>query len=70
MKGIHKGDANRILLVKVPKRHVAINGFKLEKLRFNKDKGKKWFTSRVVDEWNILGGHVVSANAADKFKKI
>ncbi len=31
--------------------------------------GKNWFTNRVVDEWNSLSSHVVSANTIDTFKK-
>ncbi len=37
--------------------------------RYNKDTGKNWFTNRVVDEWNRLSSHVVSANTIDTFKK-
>ncbi len=45
------------------------NGFKLHKFRFSKDIGKNWFTSRIVDEWNRLSSHVVSANTIDCFKR-
>ena len=31
--------------------------------------GKNWFTNRVVDEWNRLSGHVVSAKSIDCFKR-
>ncbi len=31
--------------------------------------GKNWFTSRVVDVWNMLSVHVVSANTTDSFKR-
>ncbi len=32
--------------------------------------GMNWFTNRVVDEWNRLSSHVVSANTIDTFKKM
>ncbi len=68
MKGYNKGDVNMVLIVKEQGR-TRSNGFKLDKFRFNKDIGKNWFTNRVVDEWNRLSGHVVSANTIDSFKK-
>ena len=37
------------------------NGYKLEKLRFRKDLVRYWFTNRVVNDWNRLGRHIVSA---------
>lgn len=46
------------------------NGFKLDRCRFNKNIMKNWFTSRmVVDEWNRLGNHVVSAHKIDTIKE-
>ncbi len=45
------------------------NGLKLDKFRFNKDKGKNSFTKRVVDEWNRLSNHVVIADTIYTFKK-
>ncbi len=45
------------------------NGFKLNKFRFNKEIGKNWSTNRVVDKWNRLSNHVVSADTIDTFKK-
>ena len=44
------------------------NGYKLEKFRFKTEIGKNWFTNRVVDEWNRLISHVVSAKSIDCFK--
>lgn len=38
------------------------------KFRSNKDIHKKWFTSRVVDEWNMLDSHKVSAYTMHTFK--
>ncbi len=32
--------------------------------------GRYWFTSRVVNDWNRLGGHVVSAETIGSFKKM
>ncbi len=46
------------------------SGFKLDKFKFSKDIGRNWFTNRVVDEWNRLSSHVVSANTIDTFKKM
>ncbi len=68
MKGYNKGDINKVLIVKEQGR-TRSNGFKLDKFRFSKDIGKNWFTNRVVDEWNILSSHVVSANTIDTFKE-
>ena len=31
--------------------------------------GKNWFTNWVVEEWNKLSKHVVSAGTVDTFKK-
>ena len=39
------------------------NGYKLLKLRFWTDMGRNWFTNRVVNDWNRLSGHVVSAES-------
>ena len=43
--------------------------YKLRKTRFRTDVGKYWFTSRVVNDWNRLGRHVVSAESVGNFKK-
>ncbi len=61
MRGFNNGDINKVLVVGEPGR-TRSNGFKLEKFRFNKETGKNWFTNRVVDVWNRLSSHVVSAN--------
>ena len=68
MKGYNKGDINKVLIVREQNR-TRSNGFKLDKFRFNREIGKNWFTNRVVDEWNRLSSHVVSANTIDTFKK-
>ncbi len=68
MKGYNKGYINKVLIVNEQGR-TRSNGFKLDKFIFSKDIGKNWFTKRVVDEWNRLSSHVVSANSIDTFKK-
>ncbi len=68
MKGYNKGDINKVLIVRERGR-TRSNGSKLDKFRFNKDIGKNWFTNRVMDEWNRLSIHVVSANTMDSFKR-
>ena len=39
------------------------------KLRFRTDLGRYWFINRVVNDWNRLGRHVVSAESIDSFKR-
>ncbi len=68
MKGYNKGDTNKALVIKEQGRTHS-NRFKLEKFRLSKDIGKNWFTSRVVNEWNRLSSHVVSANTMDSFMR-
>ena len=68
VKGFNKGDINKVLIVKEQGR-TRNNGYKLDKFRFKKDIGKNWFTNRVVNEWNRLGEHVVSAETIDSFKR-
>ncbi len=68
MKGYNKGDINKELIVR-EQGTTRSNGFKIDKITLNKDIGKNWFTYRVVDEWNRLSNHVVSANTIDNFKK-
>ncbi len=70
MKGYNKGDVNKVIIIREQSR-TRSSRFKLDKSRFNKDMGKNWFTNRVLDEWNSLSSHVVSANTIgrrlDKF---
>lgn len=40
-----------------------------DKFRFNKDKDKGWFISKVVDGCNRLSSHIVSVCTIDPFKK-
>ena len=58
---------NKVLIVK-EKVRTRTNGFKLDKFRYRKNIGKNWFTNRVVEEWNKLSKHVVSAGTVDTFK--
>ena len=68
IKGYNKGDANKVIIIKQQGR-TRSNGYKLDKFRFKKEIGKNWFTNRVVDEWNKLSNHVVSAETISCFKK-
>ena len=67
VRGFNKRDISKILIVSGPGR-TRTNGYKLEKFRFKKEIGKNWFTNRVVDEWNRLSNHVVSAKFIGCFK--
>ena len=67
VKGFNKGDIRKVLIVSGPGR-TRTNGYKLKKFRFKKEIGKNWFTNRVVDEWNRLSSHVVSAKSIDCYK--
>ena len=67
VKSFNKGDINKVLIVK-EKVRTRTNGFKLDKFRYRKNIGKNWFTNRVVEEWNKLSKHVVSAGTVDTFK--
>lgn len=46
------------------------SGSKLDRFRFHKDMAKNGFSSRVVDELNKFGSHVVSANTVGILKSI
>ena len=45
------------------------NGYKLEKLRFRTNIGRHWFTNKMVNDWNRLGRHVVSAESIRSFNR-
>ena len=45
------------------------HGFKLDKFRFRKEIGRRWFSNRVVNDWNRLSSHVVEANTIESFKR-
>ena len=68
VKGFNKMDINKILIIK-EKVRTRTNGFKLDKFRFRKDIFKNWFTNGLVEEWNKLSKHVVSATTVNSFKK-
>ena len=44
------------------------SGFNLEKFRFREETERKWFSIRVVDEWNGLSDHVVCAESMESFE--
>ena len=61
-------DMHKVFIVK-EKARIRSYGFNLVKFRYRKDIGKNWFTNRVVEEWNKLSKHVVSAGIVNTFKK-
>lgn len=58
---INKGGMNKIHIVTEQDR-THVNGLKLDQFRFNKGFGRKLFTNTLVNEWNRLNSHVISAN--------
>ena len=68
IKGFNKADINKVLIIK-EKVRTRTNGFKLDKFRYMKNICKNVFTNRVVEEWNKLSKHVVSAGTVDTFEK-
>ena len=44
------------------------NGFKLKKIRSNKKPYGKFFTNRIVNQWNQLPNHIVNADSINSFK--
>ena len=68
VKGINKGDINQVL--EFSNEGVTRgNGYKLRKCRFKTDKGKYWFSNRVVNEWNKLDRNIVGSDTLTGFKK-
>ena len=67
-RGYNKGDISKVLRVYSQDIN-RNNGFKLEKFRFRREIGKNWFSNRVVDEWDRLGNHIVSAQTLGSFKR-
>ena len=59
-KGINKENIDQVLEISSQDRTCGY-GYKLEKLRFRTDLGRYLLINRVVNEWNRLGRHVVSA---------
>ena len=68
VKGINKGNIDQVYKFSSQERTRG-NGYKLEKLRFRTDIGKYWFTNRVVNNWNRVSRHVVSAESIGSFKR-
>ena len=68
VKGINKGNIDQVLEISSQDR-TRENGYMLEKLRFRTDIARYWFTNRVVNDWNRLGRHVVSAESIGSFKR-
>ena len=68
VKGINKRNIDQILEFSSQDRRRE-NGYKVETLRFRTDIGRYWFTSRVVNDWNRLGRHVVSAESIGSIKR-
>ena len=68
VKEINKGNINQVLEISSQDRTRG-NGYKLEKLGFRTDLGRYWFINRVVNDWNRLGKHVVSAESIGSFKR-
>ena len=68
VKRINKGNIDQVLEIS-SQDTTRGNGYKLEKLRFRTNLDRYWFTTRVVNDWNRLGRHVVSAESIGSFKK-
>ena len=68
VKGFNKGNIGEVIEISSQDRTRG-NGYKLEKRRFRTDVGRYWFTNRVVNDWNRLGSHEVSAESIGSFKK-
>ena len=68
VKEINKGNIDQVLEIASQDRARG-NGYKLEKFRFRTDISRYWFTNRVMNDWNRLGRHVVSAKSIGSFKR-
>ena len=42
----------------------------MEKFRFKREIGRNWFSNRVLNEWNRLNNHIVSAQTMGSFKRL
>ena len=71
VKVIDKGRIDQVIEISSQQgRTCSSNGYnKLDKPRFRTDIGRYWFTNRVVNDWNRLDRHVVSAESIRSFKK-
>ena len=68
VRGINEGSIEHVIEISSQGR-TRSNGYKLGKPRFRTDIGRHWFTNRVVNDWNMLDKHVVSAESTSSFKK-
>ena len=59
VKGINNGNIVLVLEISSQDRT----------LRFRTDLGRYWFTNRMVNDWNRLGRHVVSAESIGSFER-
>ena len=67
--GYNKGVISKVL--RVNNQVIARNNwFRLKKFRFTREMERKWFSNRVVDEWNRLSNRVVSAWTMGSFKRM
>ena len=67
LKGAYKKEGER-LFARVDSDRTRVNGFKLRQARFRLDIRKRFFTQRVVTQWNRLPKEVVDAPSLEAFK--
>ena len=69
VKGINKGSIELVIEISSQGR-TRSNLYKLDTPRFRTDIGRHCFTNRIVNDWNRLDKHVVSAESIHSFKKL
>ena len=62
VKGINKENIDQVLEVNNQDRTRG-NGYTLGKLRLRTNLGRYWFTNRMVNDWNRLDRHLISAES-------
>jgi len=67
LKGVYK-KAGEGLFKRACSDRTSWNGFRLKKSSFRLDIRKKFFTLRVVRQWNLLPREVVDAPSLEEFK--